>query len=147
MDFTSSPAALIFRSTFSIVAAAAARACSLRAMTLSRASFCAAETASSACFAWADKSASCSESLAIMVTPDNGYCPPRDSHCDHTKAATPLNWTIGNNENCLCVVYSSNAMSALGQKQTYAVQNGMSALPPIATAKADPHPASRNDKR
>src|SRR5215831_14242510 len=29
------------------------------------------------------------------------------------------------------------AMSALGQKQTYAVQNGMSALPPRATAKAD----------
>jgi hypothetical protein len=29
------------------------------------------------------------------------------------------------------------AMSALGQKQTYAAQNGMSALPPIATAKAD----------
>jgi hypothetical protein len=29
------------------------------------------------------------------------------------------------------------AMSALGQKQTYAVQKGMSALPPIATAKAD----------
>jgi len=28
-------------------------------------------------------------------------------------------------------------MSALGHKQTYAVQNGMSALPPIATAKAD----------
>src|SRR5215510_14103904 len=28
-------------------------------------------------------------------------------------------------------------MSALGQKQTYAVQNGMSALPPIATVKAD----------
>ena len=28
-------------------------------------------------------------------------------------------------------------MSALGQKQTYAVQKGMSALPPIATAKAD----------
>jgi hypothetical protein len=28
-------------------------------------------------------------------------------------------------------------MSALGQKQTYAVHNGMSALPPIATAKAD----------
>jgi hypothetical protein len=28
-------------------------------------------------------------------------------------------------------------MSALGQKQTYAVQNGMSALLPIATAKAD----------
>ena len=25
-------------------------------------------------------------------------------------------------------------MSALGQKQTYAVQNGMSALPPIATS-------------
>src|SRR5215470_1211865 len=40
-------------------------------------------------------------------------------------------------------------MSALGQKQTYAVQNGMSALPPIATAKADfPHvcftPTSRH---
>jgi hypothetical protein len=28
-------------------------------------------------------------------------------------------------------------MSALGQKQTYAVQNVMFALPPIATAKAD----------
>ena len=28
-------------------------------------------------------------------------------------------------------------MSALGHKRTYAVQNGMSALPPIATAKAD----------
>jgi hypothetical protein len=28
-------------------------------------------------------------------------------------------------------------MSALGQKQTYAVHNGMSALHPIATAKAD----------
>src|SRR5215510_7328172 len=28
-------------------------------------------------------------------------------------------------------------MSALGQKQTFAVQKGMSALPPIATAKAD----------
>jgi hypothetical protein len=27
-------------------------------------------------------------------------------------------------------------MSALGQKQTFAQQNGMSALPPIATAKA-----------
>src|SRR5262249_13633663 len=29
------------------------------------------------------------------------------------------------------------AMSALGQKQTYAAHNAMSALPPIATAKAD----------
>ena len=29
------------------------------------------------------------------------------------------------------------AMSALGQKQTHAVQQRMSALPPIATAKAD----------
>jgi len=28
-------------------------------------------------------------------------------------------------------------MSALGQKQTYAVQQVMSALPPIATEKAD----------
>jgi hypothetical protein len=28
-------------------------------------------------------------------------------------------------------------MSALGQKQTFAPQQGMSALPPIATAKAD----------
>ena len=28
-------------------------------------------------------------------------------------------------------------MSALGHKQTYAMQKGMSALPPIATAKAD----------
>jgi len=32
---------------------------------------------------------------------------------------------------------SDRLMSALGQKQTYAVQNGMSALPPIATANAD----------
>ena len=28
-------------------------------------------------------------------------------------------------------------VSALGQKRTYAVHNGMSALPPIATAEAD----------
>jgi hypothetical protein len=28
-------------------------------------------------------------------------------------------------------------MSALGQKQTYAMQHGMSALPPIATANAN----------
>jgi hypothetical protein len=28
-------------------------------------------------------------------------------------------------------------MSALGQKQTYALQQAMSALPPIATKKAD----------
>jgi hypothetical protein len=31
-----------------------------------------------------------------------------------------------------------SGMSALGQKQTYAAQNVMSALPPIATAKAAP---------
>jgi hypothetical protein len=31
----------------------------------------------------------------------------------------------------------SSPMSALGQKQTFAVQKAMSALPPIATAKAD----------
>src|SRR5262249_32905261 len=38
-----------------------------------------------------------------------------------------------------CVVRHSNfelPMSALGQKQTYAVQHGMSALPPIATSIA-----------
>jgi hypothetical protein len=29
------------------------------------------------------------------------------------------------------------SMSALGQKRTFAAQQGMSALPPIATAKAD----------
>jgi len=33
-------------------------------------------------------------------------------------------------------------MSALGQKQTYAVQQSMSALPPLATAKADPRKRS-----
>jgi len=33
--------------------------------------------------------------------------------------------------------FAGRAMSALGQKQTYAVQNGMSALAPIATVKAD----------
>jgi hypothetical protein len=32
---------------------------------------------------------------------------------------------------------SDRPMSALGQKQTYAVHKPMSALPPIATAKAD----------
>jgi hypothetical protein len=31
-------------------------------------------------------------------------------------------------------------MSALGQKQTYALQQAMSALPPIATAKGDTAP-------
>ena len=36
---------------------------------------------------------------------------------------------------CVCAVHS--LMSALGQKQTYASQKAMSALPPIATAKAD----------
>ena len=41
-------------------------------------------------------------------------------------------------------------MSALGQKPTYAVQNGMSALPPIATAKADiriPVPSPRRRRQ
>src|SRR5262245_12998253 len=33
--------------------------------------------------------------------------------------------------------HTTVAMSALGQKQTHAVQQRMSALPPIATAKAD----------
>src|SRR5262249_48607493 len=33
--------------------------------------------------------------------------------------------------------FGGRAMSALGQKQTYAMQKAMSALPPIATAKAD----------
>src|SRR4029453_4696289 len=32
---------------------------------------------------------------------------------------------------------NSTSVSALGHKRTYAVQKGMSALPPIATAKAD----------
>jgi hypothetical protein len=32
---------------------------------------------------------------------------------------------------------SNTATSAMGQKQTFAVQKGMSALLPIATAKAD----------
>jgi len=35
-------------------------------------------------------------------------------------------------------------MSALGQKQTYAVQKAMSALPPITTAKADMCGAARD---
>src|SRR5690348_1511576 len=35
-------------------------------------------------------------------------------------------------------------MSALGQKQTYAVHQPMSALPPIATAKADMCGAARD---
>jgi hypothetical protein len=36
-----------------------------------------------------------------------------------------------------CYPKISTVMSALGQKRTYAVQKAMSALPPIATAKAD----------
>jgi hypothetical protein len=36
-------------------------------------------------------------------------------------------------------------MSALGQKQTFAPQKAMSALPPIATAKADIQRANRGD--
>src|SRR5262245_13884442 len=38
-------------------------------------------------------------------------------------------------------------MSALGQKQTYAPHNAMSALPPIATAKADIHVGSARPAR
>ena len=34
-------------------------------------------------------------------------------------------------------VFSDHGMSALGQKRTFAVHQLMSALPPIATAKAD----------
>jgi hypothetical protein len=37
----------------------------------------------------------------------------------------------------LAIIVALVAMSALGQKQTYAPHNGMSALPPIATTKAD----------
>src|SRR6516162_5642359 len=60
------------RFTFSAAAVAAARACSLRATTLSCASFFAAATASSACFARTDNSASCSESgLDMGFTPAN----------------------------------------------------------------------------
>src|SRR5215470_6041015 len=36
-----------------------------------------------------------------------------------------------------CVFSGRGPMSALGQKQTYAPQQAMSASPPIATAKAD----------
>src|SRR5262245_52205683 len=39
------------------------------------------------------------------------------------------------------------AMSALGHKRTYAPQQVMSALPPIATAKADMTGAARKDPR
>jgi hypothetical protein len=37
----------------------------------------------------------------------------------------------------LAIILALVAMSALGQKQTYAVQNAMSALPPIATFVGD----------
>jgi hypothetical protein len=37
----------------------------------------------------------------------------------------------------LAKVVEGRVMSALGQKQTFALQEAMSALPPIATAKAD----------
>jgi hypothetical protein len=35
------------------------------------------------------------------------------------------------------IAVKRQAMSALGQKRTLAMQNAMSALPPIATTKAD----------
>ena len=40
-----------------------------------------------------------------------------------------------------------HAMSAWGQKRTYAVQNGTSALPPIVTAKADIYNAMPNSTK
>src|SRR5690349_16127032 len=39
------------------------------------------------------------------------------------------------------------AMSALGHKRTYAAQQSMSALPPIATAKADKSSAPSSNRR
>ena len=36
-------------------------------------------------------------------------------------------------------LFGCGLMSALGHKRTYAMQKAMSALPPIATAKADSH--------
>jgi hypothetical protein len=43
---------------------------------------------------------------------------------------------------CFTPLRTAVAMSALGQKQTYAVHQPMSALRPIATAKADIRPGS-----
>src|SRR6516162_10160784 len=68
------------RFTFSAAAVAAARACSLRATTLSRVSFFAAAKASSACFARTDNSASCSESgLGMGFTPITAWISPHFS--------------------------------------------------------------------
>ena len=36
-------------------------------------------------------------------------------------------------------LFGCGLMSALGHKRTYAMQKAMSAVPPIATAKADSH--------
>src|SRR6516164_11483158 len=63
----SSLADLMFCLTFSTAVVASARAFCLRTSILSCASFCAAEKASSACFARTDRSASCSENFFMGV--------------------------------------------------------------------------------
>src|SRR5262249_12456177 len=49
----------------------------------------------------------------------------------------PLRWVHDDAQSYQILAFAPWQMSALGQKRTFAVQNLMSALPPIATAKAD----------
>ena len=84
--------------------------------------------------------------LDEAVVPASNVAPPivacrRDSFIVYPpeKAASSRQGflEVAAEDDCLAIVPRGNKMSALGQKQTYAVQQPMSALPPIATAKAD----------
>src|SRR5262245_9837371 len=48
-----------------------------------------------------------------METPDNGYCPPGDSHSDYTRAAIPLNWTMGQGQSIVESFYEELIGSTL----------------------------------
>src|SRR5262249_40058294 len=74
-----------------------------------------------------------------VVMPKHSFMPrPSEDTRIPPRHSIDLNQSRSNavdkrNSGCLVPV----SMSALGQKQTYAVHNAMSALPPIATTKAD----------
>ena len=57
--------------------------------------------------------------------------------CDSAHIRSPMVSPGGFNSGWRNLLLLYRPMSALGQKRTNAVQKGMSALPPIATAKAD----------
>src|SRR5215472_13493260 len=61
----------------------------------------------------------------------------QDPHAPIAAWFTQLGAAFLSDDFAILLVAEYHHLSALGQKQTYAVQHGMSALPPIATAKAD----------